>query len=89
MIENENDEGIAFNASEGQQNENEATESALNNMYMDHNQQETVVTNLSNQRPPPYQLHPNVKAGSRSGMNNITSDIKQQNFLSPRTLNRS
>ena len=89
MIENENDEGLAYNASEGHQNENDPAESDMQNMYMDHNQQEMVVTNLSSQRPPPYQLHPNVKAGSRSGLNNIASDIKQQNFLSPRTLNRT
>ena len=48
MIENENDEGLAFNASEGNQNENDATESEMHNMYMDHNQQELVVPNLSN-----------------------------------------
>ena len=74
--ERPNDENKLRSEEVSEDNENEATQSDLHNIYMDHNQQEIIATYSSNQRPPPYQLHPNVKAGSRSGVNAITSDIK-------------
>lgn len=68
-------------------------EQDLQNMYVYHNQQDppeianSATHDSSQQRPPLSQLKPFVRAGTRSSA--PANMITAQNFLSPRTLNRS